>query len=121
MRNSLKKNLVTFFFKQFPSWVNAGELERMEFRNRSGKITKPSSVSRELRLLESKYYLAVKYEGEAQSAVYKYLPKAYRSNYIPVAKRPAYKKNILWKVPLEELANHKKPLDIAQEEWWNSL
>lgn len=121
MKPSLQKSIYSFFFKEKNSWINSGELERMVFKNRNGTVAKPTSVTRRIRELEEMRLIAVKYEGATQSALYKFIPRELRANYIPVSKRPGHKKNVMWKIPIAELANSNKPADKEMEEFWNSL
>lgn len=121
MKPTLQKSLLSFFFKEYPNWVSSGAIERLVFKNRNGTTAKPSSVSRALRTLEEKRFIAIKYEGATNTATYKYLPQEYRKNYLPISSRSQFKRNVLWRVPITEMVNHNKPLDKAQEDYWNSI
>lgn len=100
--DTLSDRLLHYLYQNKDSWVHSGEFERMQWKNRRGTVSKPSTVSRALRLLEQERKIAVKYEGAQHSALYKYIPKHMRPNYVPTAMRGVGKENEFWRKPLKE-------------------
>lgn len=100
----LKKQLQAYFLVHADEWVASGTLQRMTYKNaKGGSIYTPQNVGRTLRKLEQMKLLAVSYNGEKQSAQYKYLPTYLRPYYLTSSERIAKGTDNLFTLPPEEV------------------
>lgn len=84
---SAYQQILSHFKQHYPEAYASGAIQRMEWRGKNGRLITPSTVTRELRDMEAKKEIAVRYEGNVNSATYRYLEPRERDNYICTADR----------------------------------
>lgn len=85
-----------------PYWIASGTLQRLVMKDKDGREFTPQTVGRMLRYMEERKLVAVKYEGDKNSAIYKHVPEYLRRYYIPISKREGI---ALFTIPTSQVQN----------------